>query len=103
MPRKKEPEGYRFIGSESLIDGLTYALFGQKVALPDDRARELATAHPPALIVPESVWAEAEITDAECAEWPSVRMHGDAPSAFLEKRARLWKLGHEWRTGLGTE
>jgi hypothetical protein len=91
---------YRFFGTESAIGALAATRYGQVLDLDDADAARLVAAHPPALIVPEAVWAKAGISDEELAAWPSTLIHGAAPDAFRAKTDAVRAAYHDYRAGL---
>ncbi|HEX4138363.1 MAG TPA: hypothetical protein VHY84_27380 [Bryobacteraceae bacterium] len=91
---------YRFFGSQIILRGAELSKYGQVVEMEPEEADKLIAETPPALILPENLWAECGITAAELAEFPSVSIHGAAPEAFRVKTVAVRTAFHDYRKGL---
>src|ERR1039458_4589895 len=92
---------FRFFGTaSSLPDGTALTKYGQVVEMSDELANALIAADPPALLLREILWEDAGITDAELAEFPSVKDHGRASEEFRAKTSVVRSQHHEDRKAL---
>jgi hypothetical protein len=95
---------FRFFGTETVINGTGLTQYGQVVDMDQDKADALIAGSPPALLLPEELWAKifepGGDTDAALAEFPSATIHSVAPEAFRAKAKAVRVAFHEYRAEL---